>query len=376
MNLYFDSPVYLFASGRQALLASLKAMDLQPGDEVIVQAYTCIVVPNAIMAAGGQPVYADILKDTLNLDIEDVKSRITPKTRAIICQHTFGIPADVAALRELCDKHKILLIEDCAHVLPDSDGPAIGKTGDVTISSFGRDKAISGVAGGAAIVRNKNLQSAIAHLESRASSLSWWHIHKLITYPIIYRRALPFYGIGLGKAYLKLKQKLGLLVPIVTSEEKAGKMPDILQAMPNACAYLVLPQWLKRWFINQHRRKLTVFYLDECIRRGWCEPTSPVYVPGAIEPDLPMQKFPVFVQNAWQIRENLKKQHIYLDDGWTGCVVCPANADSSCAYYEEGMDPVAEFVGESILSFPTHPTMSLKQAKRLIDAFAILIQKS
>ena len=127
----YKGEVITFGSGRESLLALLRALKLQTGEEVIVQGYTCVVVPNAIHAAGMVCVYADIDRETLNLNIEAVEAAITPKTRAIICQHTFGIPADTAKLRDICDRHSLILIEDCAHVLPDEKGPqAIGKLGD------------------------------------------------------------------------------------------------------------------------------------------------------------------------------------------------------------------------------------------------------
>jgi len=373
---FFHEPTFVFASGRQALLASLLAMDLQPGDEVIVQAYTCIVVPNAIIAAGASPIYADIDRDTLNLDVNDIKARLTKKTRAIICQHTFGIPADTKALRTLCDAHDLYLIEDCAHVLPDEhDSTDIGKTGDIVFASFGRDKAISGVAGGAVIVRNTLLQQPIEKLANSATPLSWWTIHTLIHYPLMYRRALPLYSIGIGKLYVRLKRFLKQVVPIVTNDEKRGSMPALVQQMPNACAFLALPQWKKRQHINDHRRKLTTFYLDACGQHGWCDTASPVYVPTGIESTRPLQKFPIFVKNAAALRSALKKKQIYLDDGWTGCVVCPATADGECAGYTEGMDPVAEATAQSILSLPTHPQMTLEQATYLVQELATLIHK-
>src|SRR3989344_4808478 len=135
----FASSAALFGSGRDALLASLRALELKSGEEVIIQAFTCVVVPNAVHAAGGVPVYADIDPETLNLDLEKIQRSITPRTRAVICQHTFGIPVDTKRLRAICDKRKIALIEDAAHVIPENGGvgSGIGAHSDVLIFSFG-----------------------------------------------------------------------------------------------------------------------------------------------------------------------------------------------------------------------------------------------
>jgi dTDP-4-amino-4,6-dideoxygalactose transaminase len=85
-----------------------------------------------------------------------------------------------------------------------------------------------------------------------------------------------------------------------------------------------------------------------------------------ITPDLPLQKFPLFVEHAERIRRQLKMYNIHLHDGWTGCVICPAAADCEAVGYKDGDDPDAEMAGEQILSLPTHSTMTLDQAKKLV----------
>ncbi len=368
----FGGTASLFASGREALLALLRAPQFAKGDEVIVQGYTCVVVPNAIRAAGLVPVYCDIEKSTLSLDPEAVEKAVTSKTKAVICQHTFGIPAPMEALRELCDRHHLLLIEDCAHALPDNAGPAdIGRFGDAFLLSFGRDKAISGIAGGAMVVQGKMnsdyqlppLADALRYEEHRAIPLSRYTTFRLLLYPTLYALARPLYGSGIGKAFLALCRKLHLLVPIVTKEEKYGHQPSTLHKMPQACAALALRQWERLQKINDHRRKLTRLYLHACAEYGW-----PVL--HGIRTDLPLQKFPLFVHNADQIRKKLKKQNIHLADGWTGCVVCPADVRIEEVGYRKGSDPEAEKVCEEILTLPTHPGMTDADAQHLIAALS------
>lgn len=350
----------LFGSGRDALLALFRAMNLQVGEEIIIQGYTCIAVPNAIHSAGGVPVYVDIEKDTLNLDPEEVENAITHRTRAVICQHTFGIPSDTDRLRAICDKHKILLIEDCAHILPDSAGPdTIGRNGDAMMMSFGRDKAISGVTGGAVLARDASIVETLSKEEEQAVHYSLFTIKRLLSYPLFYFIARPLYELFVGKLFLYILKKVHLLIPVVTGDEKEGLVSPVLHRMPNGCAYLAITQWKKLRKINDHRRMVTNFYLEEAKKRGWDFPES-------VTNDLPLQKFPLFTKNARNIRITLKKKNIHLDDGWTGCVVCPANVDMSATNYEPGSDPEAEAAALMILNLPTHPTMTLKQAQRLV----------
>lgn len=356
----FDGEAHVFGSGREALLAILRSLTLKKDEEVIVQGYTCVVVPNAIIAAGMTPVYADIEQDTLNLDLDEVEQSITPQTRAVICQHTFGIPAYAKRLRDLCDRHSLILIEDCAHVMPDAKGPEeIGKYGDVLFFSFGRDKAVSGVAGGAVVCRNKEICRDIKKMQDDAEPLKLWKIKRLLQYPVLYAVAKPFYGTGFGKAFLAFCAKLRMLAPIVTKQEKHGRMDATLHKMPNACAILALDQFKKLQSINDHRRKLTAFYFEEGTKRGW-------KLLLGVKPELPLQKFPLFTEGAEKIRLKLKKKNIHLHDGWTGCVICPPGTEMETTGYKDGRDPDAEFAGQSILCLPTHPGTSLAQAEKLV----------
>lgn len=365
----FQGTAITFGSGRESLLALLKACKLQAGEEVIVQGYTCVVVPNAIHAAGMEVLYADIEKDTLNLDLEAVEAAITPKTRVILCQHTFGIPADTKGLRAICDRHSLLLIEDCAHILPDAKGPdSIGIYGDAMLLSFGRDKAISGVTGGGIVTRNPEIANLLKDMQAKAHPLSWFQIFAYLQYPLLYGIARPLYGSGLGKAILVAAAKAKLLVPILTRSEKTGMMTNQLHQMPGACAALALQQLQKLETINDHRRMLTALYLSHGKEKGW-----PLLA--SVNDSLPLQKFPLFTIGAEAIRRKLKAGNIHLYDGWTGCVVCPDTVNDADAGYKDGQDPEAESACEQILSLPTHPTMTKKQALELCTLLDPLISK-
>ncbi len=368
MAMALGGDVITFASGREALLALLLSLHCKEGDEIVVQGYTCVAVPNAIKAAGLRPVYCDITEDTLNLDPAALSHCITKRTRAILCQHTFGIPAKTEKLRMFCDHLQLLLIEDCAHILPDDRGPkSIGAFGDFLLLSFGREKAISGVAGGAIVCRG-HAQTAreLQDLQKNARDLPWWTVARLLEYPNIYALGKAFYALCIGKAFLWLMGKLHLLVPIYSGEEKHGRMPTTLHRLPNVCAALALEQWKRIRRINDHRRLLTQYYLREARSRAW-----PILA--GISDDLPLQKFPLFVQRAEHIRSALKKKNIHLQDGWAGCVVCPPSIDIADTGYELGKDPHAEAVCKEILSLPTHLTMTMEQAKELVEAVDALL---
>jgi dTDP-4-amino-4,6-dideoxygalactose transaminase len=112
------------ASGTDALHLALLAAGIGAGDEVITTSFTFIATAEAIRYVGATPVYVDIKADTLNIDADLIEAAITDKTRAIIPVHLFGQPADMNKIMSLADKHKLLVIEDCAQ----SYGAKIGNT--------------------------------------------------------------------------------------------------------------------------------------------------------------------------------------------------------------------------------------------------------
>ncbi len=105
------------ASGTDALLLSLKALDLRPGDEVITSPFTFFATAGAIWNAGGKPVFVDIDPQTFNLDVAAVEAAITPRTRALVPVHVFGQMAPMEALVPLAERHGLAVIEDAAQAI-------------------------------------------------------------------------------------------------------------------------------------------------------------------------------------------------------------------------------------------------------------------
>ncbi len=367
LDRWFSGDCSLFYSGRESLLALLKACNFPEGSEVIIQGYTCVALPNAISAAGYIPVFVDADMQTLNMNVDAVKNAMTTNTKAIICQHTFGIPADTKRLRSIADAHKALLIEDCAHCIPDVTGPkVIGKYADAIMLSFGRDKAISGVTGGAVITKNAKLTNNMQKQRALQKHKGMLHIKTLLLYPSLYFVARPLYSILIGKALLHISAKLRILIPVLTTKEKEGTQNQALHSMPNACCGLALWQLKKLHSLNNHRRTLVMFYLQQAKEYGWD-------IPSDVNEHLPLQKFPLYVENADVIRQSLKAKHIYLDDGWTGASLCPRGVNAAKAGYKKGTCKEAERIGFEILTLPTHMVTTKVQAEKLVSTLKALL---
>lgn len=136
-------------NGTSALIASLWSMDLQPGDEVITTAFTFIATSNAILIAGGRPVFADIAPDTLLIDPEAIATAITPRTRAIIPVHLFGRVCPMSKICDLAAEHELVVIEDTAQALgARAEDQFAGTFGDAGCFSFYKTKNLSTFEGG------------------------------------------------------------------------------------------------------------------------------------------------------------------------------------------------------------------------------------
>jgi len=146
---------FSFNSGRSSLMAILRALDLKPESEVLLQAFTCNAASNPILWSKLKPVYIDCNEDNFNINTEDLKKKITPQSRVVMVQHTFGLPAEMVKILEIAKQNNLILIEDCAHSLgADYYNQKVGTFGKAAFFSFSRDKIISSVYGGMAVTND------------------------------------------------------------------------------------------------------------------------------------------------------------------------------------------------------------------------------
>jgi perosamine synthetase len=142
-------------SGTAAMHLALDAIGLQPGDEVIIPAYTFTATGEVVMYFGARPVLVDVDAATLNIAPAAVEAAITDKTRAIICVDLAGTPCDYDALRDICRRHKLILISDAAHALPARyKGQLVGTLADLTAFSFYVTKPLATGEGGMLVTDN------------------------------------------------------------------------------------------------------------------------------------------------------------------------------------------------------------------------------
>jgi len=343
------------SSGRIGEYLILKSLGIKPGDEVLIQALTCVVVLNPILWLGAKPVYVDIVPATYNLDPKDLERKITKRARAVIIQHTFGQPAAIEEIREICQKHKLYLIEDCAHYLGARyKGKPVGTFGDASFFSFGRDKVISSVFGGMVISRSLKLS------ENFDNPSVLWTIQQLF-HPLLFNfLVLPSYNfLGLGKLILLLLQKSGILSRAIYSQERDCQLPSVfLRKMVDAQAMLVLNQLEKLGRFNERRRQIANSYFDSL---GNLPLQLPIKDEGAI-----YLRFTIRTKRKKALFEFAKKKGMLFGD-WYNRVVMPEDIDLSRVFYESGSCPEAEKAAREIINLPTYPLMEEEEVRRVIS---------
>lgn len=144
------------SSGTDALLLALMALDIKPGDEVIVPTYSFFATAGVVARLNATPVFADIDPFTFNIDPKDIERKITPKTRAIIPVHLYGQSADMAPIMEIANKHNLFVVEDGAQAIgvQYKDGVKVGNFGSIGCFSFFPSKNLGCFGDGGLVTTN------------------------------------------------------------------------------------------------------------------------------------------------------------------------------------------------------------------------------
>jgi len=172
-------------SGTDALILSLRALDVGLGDEVITVSHTALATIAAILAVGATPVLVDIESDFYTMDPQRFRDAVSPKTKAVIPVHLYGQPADMDAILNIAREHNLYVIEDCAQAAGATyKGKRVGSLGDVGCFSFYPTKNLGAIGdGGMVITKNQNIAGRIRRLGQYG-----WDENRMTTEPGINSR--------------------------------------------------------------------------------------------------------------------------------------------------------------------------------------------
>jgi perosamine synthetase len=317
-----------FNSGTSALHATLLAYDIKHGAEVIVPSFTFIATANVVVLTGATPVFADIEKQSYALDPEDVKEKITAKTKAIIPIHYGGGPCkNIKALREIAEDHHLVLIEDAAESLGAKiHNGRVGTFGDAAMFSFCQNKVITAGEGGILVTDSKTIAAKLQLIRSHGRVES-------------------------KEGYFATTQEL-----------------DYIQAgynyrLPSINAALVLSQFKKFNRIIQMRREKAAYYTKKLSKikdiRTPAESKGEYHVYQLYTIELPDKK----------TRDHLQ-QHLTKAGIMTKVYFEPIHLKTFYIkefHYKKSDLPVTEEMAEKVLTLPLYPSLTKKEMDYIIS---------
>jgi len=352
-----------FDSGRSALLFALKASGIKNGDEVLVQAYTCMVVVNSIVQSGAKPIYVDI-KNDFNMNADDLEKKISPKSKVLIIQHTFGLSAEMEILLAIAKKNGLTVVEDCAHSFGAKHaGKLLGTFGDVALLSFGADKVVSSARGGALITNNNDLFEKISELRNALPKPKIGKTMQHLAHFPIFSMGKKTYGIYLGKILLALSQKLHLMNKVIYDAEKKGESVDFYPSkFANSLAHILLGQLAQVENTNGHRREMAQYYEDniknEKIELPWKKENIK-------KEDCIYLRYPILSDLHEAIFSSAKRQGVILGN-WYDTVIAPADIEMKKTGYKYGSCPNAERLAPGSVNLPTDRNIDIEDAKKIV----------
>ncbi len=356
----------LFFKGRVALHAILEAAGVGAGDQVLMPGYTCVVVPNAVLYRGADPVYVDIDPVTCNLDpaalADGLGTRWDPeRAKVLIVQHTYGLPAVMEPLREFAARHGLLLVEDACHALGATYlGVPVGRLGDAAFFSSQWSKPLTTGLGGWALAREAGFAAALGEvagsypLPSRGEAVLLYC--QYLVYRAVYQPRLFWAVQGLYRAL----GRLGLAIGSSTGAELDCREPrDYRKRMGGLQA-----KELRRLFaatdrMVARRRENAAVIEAELTRHG----LSTAVVPAGCDPV--WLRYPLRVGNKEALLAAARRAQVELGD-WFLSPVHPNRVNWEASAYAAGSCPEAEHAAREIVNLPTHDRLDAAEIARIV----------
>jgi dTDP-4-amino-4,6-dideoxygalactose transaminase len=316
------------ASGTDALLLAVHALDIGPGDEVILPPFTFFATVGAVCRAGARPVFADIDRTTCNIDPLQVENKITPRTRAILPVHLYGQCADMEQLWRVAERHNLPIIEDAAQALgAEYQGKRTGTLGAIGCFSFYPTKNL-GTYGDAGMVVTSDPDWAARMACLRVHGMEPKYHHKYLGW----------------NARLDALQAAMLRVKLPHLDRWTAARQTVAQRYDALIEEHHLSQFLQRPVIRPHRRHVFNQYV--------------VRVTGGQ-------------------RDALVK-HLHAEK--IGCEIyypVPLHRQPCLAFlgYGEGDFPASEEAARNVLALPMFPELTIEQQRRVIESCAAFLRK-
>jgi perosamine synthetase len=341
--------VFLTSSGKAALTLTFKALRaLAPAarTRVVLPAYTCFSVPAAVLNAGLQPVLCDIDPATFDFDHRELGAKVNDQTLCVVAQHLFGVPAAIEKIRAVCQRHRVLLVEDAAQAMGgECCGRRLGTLGDVGIFSLGRGKSITCGSGGVVVTNSDAMAIAIAaHYYALPCSTPFEQLKDFVACllmavfirPSLYwiPASLPF--LGLGRTVFPRTIQVRRL-----SGVKAG----------------LLRGWQRHLAESNRARATSTAFFDARVRTR----------ERSQRPSAPLLRLPIVVSSREE-RERLYALSQKRGLGLSVAYPSPINEIPEIASTFGGQRfPGARQVADRLLTLPTHHWLSMNDKRAIAD---------
>lgn len=322
-----DSKCLAVSNGTAALHLALLALDIKAGDEVITPGLTFIADQNVVTMVGATNVLSDITsRDDWSMDPADIERKITDKTKAVLIVHYAGFACDMDAICDICKRHNLYLIEDCAHT-PGADykGRPLGTFGDVAAFSFFTNKNLSVGEGGAVVTSDEVLYKKLLGLRSHGMSVPSFDRFKgrAISYDV----EIP----GLNYRIDEMRAALGLV------------------------------QLEKLEVANKARQKLVLHYYER--------------LDGQLKINFPFRRFsrgnPNYHIMPILLDDSVDRLHVIesmKEDGIQTSIHYPEIQEFSAYKDTVNPTPIAQYVSKHELTLPLYPTMTIEEVDLVCDA--------
>ena len=357
-----EENAFYFYRGRVAFYALLRALGVEPGDEVLIPAFTCIAVPSPILGMRVRPVYVDINRSTYNIDPNDLEKKLTSKTRVIVAQHTFGIPCDMDRIMATARRYGAAVIEDTCHVWGSKyKGLHLGSIGSAAFYSYDPGKPFIIGMGGAATVNSSQLRARMMDLYGafkppRPSETAKLHLqyvaHRLTKHPRLFWRVRDFYRFLSNK---------GVAIATWTDDALEGRLgPDYEKALPPSLESRLRAHMLKGDQVISRHKSLAAQYESGLRDMGIFGLSI------ASDCEAVLICYPLQVTDKDRLLREARRASVELGDWFSSPVHPLSEPQWSAVGYQKGSCPVAEDVSRHIVTLPCHAGVNRREAARIL----------
>jgi perosamine synthetase len=350
-----------FAAARMGLSSLLKECNIVKNKEVIILGFTCSAVPLAIINVGAKPVYSDVNLDNFGSSLKEIKKKINKNTKAIIVQHSFGIPANIECIIEYAKQKKIFVIEDCAITLGSKiKNKKVGNFGDAAIFSTDHSKPINTLMGGIVYTKNYFLYKKLKKIEKDLPELSNKKKLSIFKQILLERKHINSYLIiNLFYKFFILRHfSYPFLDKNIYNKPKVGCF-DLLR-MPTFLCVLGIHE-IQKWKIRQNKQKrLFLRFIKFMKKNNLIHHLPKAYFNTNLK--IIPSRIAWYEANGRLLRREL--QNIF-NIQWTWFLKPVDNTPlpQKFFFYKSGSCKISEKVGKNIINLP----MNIKNEKMLFE---------